>query len=220
MCRWSYLLAVVALAGCSRTKTPWPTAQVGTGANPATESAPLSSAPSGSAPVQSAAEIPSGTPLHVRVDEAIDTRNNRAGDPFSATLSAPIEVDGRVLVPTGTEFAGHVTRAGASGRLKGRAFIGLKLDSFRLNGREYPIQTSSVDRVSASHKKRNALLIGGGAGLGAAIGAIAGGGKGALIGAGAGAGAGTAGAAATGKRQVGIGAETALRFTLRANVEM
>src|SRR5450759_1431559 len=186
------------------------------GTNPATESAPAG----GSAPRGSAGVIPSGTLLHVRVDEAIDTRRNRAGDQFSATLSEPIEVDGRTMVPAGTEFSGHVATAGASGRLKGRAFIGLRLDSFRLNGREYPVQTTSVERVSASHKKRNALLIGGGAGLGAAIGALAGGGKGALIGAGAGAGAGTAGAAVTGRRQVGIGAETSLRFTLRSSVDM
>jgi len=216
MRKWLCILPVLLLAGCSRTKTPWPTAEVGAGTNPATESAPVG----GSAPRGSAGVIPSGTPLHVRVDEAIDTRRNRAGDQFSATLSEPIEVDGRTMVPEGTEFSGHVTTAAASGRLKGRAFIGLRLDSFRLNGREYPVQTSSVERVSASHKKRNALLIGGGAGLGAAIGALAGGGKGALIGAGAGAGAGTAGAAATGRRQVGIGAETPLRFTLRSSVDM
>jgi len=216
MHKWLCILPVLLLAGCSRTKTPWPTAEVGAGTNPATESAPAG----GSAPRGSAGVIPSGTPLHVRVDEAIDTRRNRAGDQFSATLSEPIEVDGRTMVPEGTEFSGHVTTAAASGRLKGRAFIGLRLDSFRLNGREYPVQTSSVERVSASHKKRNALLIGGGAGLGAAIGALAGGGKGALIGAGAGAGAGTAGAAATGRRQVGIGAETPLRFTLRSSVDM
>ena len=216
MRKWLCILPVLLLAGCSRTKTPWPTAEVGAGTNPATESAPAG----GSAPRGSAGVIPSGTPLHVRVDEAIDTRRNRAGDQFSATLSQPIEVDGRTMVPEGTEFSGHVTTAAASGRLKGRAFIGLRLDSFRLNGREYPVQTSSVERVSASHKKRNALLIGGGAGLGAAIGALAGGGKGALIGAGAGAGAGTAGAAATGRRQMGIGAETPLRFTLRSSVDM
>ena len=216
MHKWLCILPVLLLAGCSRTKTPWPTAEVGAGTNAATESAPAG----GSAPRGSAGVIPSGTPLHVRVDEAIDTRRNRAGDQFSATLSEPIEVDGRTMVPEGTEFSGHVTTAAASGRLKGRAFIGLRLDSFRLNGREYPVQTSSVERVSASHKKRNALLIGGGAGLGAAIGALAGGGKGALIGAGAGAGAGTVGAAATGRRQVGIGAETSLRFTLRSSVEM
>ena len=216
MRKWLCILPVLLLAGCSRTKTPWPTAEVGAGTNAATESAPAG----GAAPRGSAGVIPSGTPLHVRVDEAIDTRRNRVGDQFSATLSEPIEVDGRTMVPEGTEFSGHVTTAAASGRLKGRAFIGLRLDSFRLNGREYPVQTSSVERVSASHKKRNALLIGGGAGLGAAIGALAGGGKGALIGAGAGAGAGTAGAAATGRRQVGIGAETPLRFTLRSSVDM
>jgi hypothetical protein len=69
--------------------------------------------------------------------------------------------------------------------------------------------------VSADHKKRNAVAVGGGAGLGAAIGAIAGGGTGAAIGAAAGAGAGTAGAYATGKREVTLPAETALLFTVR-----
>jgi hypothetical protein len=164
--------------------------------------------------------VPSGTPLHVRIDESIDTRRNRAGDGFTATLSQPVERDGRALIPAGTPFRGHVTSASASGRMKGRAQLGLALDSFRLNGRQYRIETTTVDRVSAAHKKRNGVLIGGGAGLGAVLGAIAGGGKGALIGAGAGAGAGTAGAALTGKKELGIGAETPLRFTLRSAVEL
>jgi hypothetical protein len=164
--------------------------------------------------------IPIGSGVHVRVDQSIDTRRNRAGDRFTATLSQPIEVGGRVVVPAGTRFAGHVTTASASGRLKGRAQLGLALDSFHMKGREYRIRTTSVARVSESHKKRNGWLIGGATGLGTALGAIAGGAKGALIGAGAGAGAGTAGAAVTGKKEVGIAAETSLRFTLRAPVEM
>ena len=73
-----------------------------------------------------------------------------------------------------------------SGRLKGRADLGVTLDSFELHGKSYKIETSSQSRVSKGHKKRNTALIGGGAGLGAALGAMAGGGKGALIGAGAG----------------------------------
>jgi len=247
--RWLFVAPLMLLAGCSRSHTPYPEPQAGQpsgaanlAANPAPNGAPL--APNGTpasvptnpeayiAPApetldangtpirRSGFAIPDGTPVHVRIDSAIDTRNNRAGDGFTATLSQPIEVNGRVVVPAGTEFAGHVTTAAASGRFKGRASLGLRLDSFRMNGRNYPVQTTSVNRVSANHKKRNALLIGGGAGLGAAIGAIAGGGKGALIGAGAGAGAGTVGAGATGKRQVGVGAETPLRFTLRAPVEL
>jgi hypothetical protein len=164
--------------------------------------------------------IPNGTALHVRLDDEVDTKRNRAGDPFTATLTEPLLIDGESVLPEGTRFSGHVTTSGSSGRLKGRASIGLTLDSFEHQGKRYDVRTTSVDRVSASHKKRNAVLIGGGTGLGAAIGAIAGGPKGALIGAGAGAAAGTAGAAATGKRQVAVPSEAKLRFTLRNSVEL
>jgi hypothetical protein len=164
--------------------------------------------------------IPSGTALHVRLDGEVDTKKNRAGDAFTATLEQPLVVEGATVLPEGTRFHGHVTTAGSSGRLKGRAAIGLTLDSFEHSGHKYAVKTTSVDRVSANHKKRNAVLIGGGTGLGAAIGALAGGPKGALIGAGAGAAAGTAGAAATGKRQVAVPSEAMLRFTLRAPVEI
>ena len=234
-----WIAPVILLAGCS--KSPVATASSGTvgyaqpaaAASPApptpapasgpaaTDPAePVAAPPAETAKARPVAVIPNGTPLHVRMDMAVDTRRNRAGDSFSATLSQPVERDGRVLIPAGTVFHGHVTSASASGRLKGRAQLGLALDSFRLNGRQYRVTTTSVDRVSEAHKKRNGFLIGGGAGLGAALGAIAGGGKGALIGAGAGAGAGTAGAALTGKKEVGIGAETPLRFTLRSAVEL
>jgi hypothetical protein len=164
--------------------------------------------------------IPNGTPFHVRLDNEVDTKRNRAGDGITASLSEPLIVGGVAVLPQGTRFKGHVTTAGSSGRLKGRAVIGLTLDSFEHGGRRYEIRTTSVDRVSAAHKKRNAVLIGGGTGLGAALGAIAGGPKGALIGAGAGAAAGTAGAAATGKRQVSVPSEALLRFTLRRDVEI
>jgi len=137
-----------------------------------------------------------------------------------ASLAAPVLVHRRAFLPRGTEFTGHITQSDASGRLKGRAVLAVTLDSFRLNGKEYRVHTSSVERVSAAHKKRNLGFIGGGTGLGAALGAIAGGGKGALIGAAAGAAAGTAGAAATGKLEVGIGAESVLTFPLSAAVEL
>jgi len=232
MLKWICIAPLVIIAGCSKGNVatspsgPVGYAQPAAGA-PVTGSNPEPVAPGTPPPVDtfsasasSNAVIPSGTPLHVRVDETIDTRRNRPGDGFTATLSEPVEFGGRVLVPAGTEFRGHVTTASASGRMKGRAQLGLALDGFRLNGRDYRVTTTSVERVSASHKKRNGWLIGGGAGLGAAIGAIAGGGKGALIGAGAGAGAGTAGAAITGKKEVGIVAETPLRFTLRQPVAL
>ena len=222
MRKWMWIAPVLLLAaGCSKNSTtagnPEPVAQPAGAAAPA---GGRGSAPGAPAPVRQATVIPSGTPLHVRLDSEVDTKRNRAGDGFSASLAEPLVVGGLAVLPEGTRFSGHVTMAASSGRLRGRAGIGLTLDSFEYDGRQYSIQTTSVDRVSAAHKKRNAILIGGGTGLGAAIGAIAGGPKGALIGAGAGAAAGTAGAAATGKRQVAVPSEAMLRFTLRTAVEI
>jgi hypothetical protein len=128
------------------------------------------------------------------------------------TLAEPIVVGAQTVVPKSTAFRGHATTSGASGRLKGRAVLAVTLDSFDLKGRSYKIETSADRRVSAGHKKRNGLLIGGGTGVGAALGAVGGGGAGAA--------AGTAGAAATGKKNAGFPAETLLTFSLRAPVSI
>jgi hypothetical protein len=164
--------------------------------------------------------IPKGTALQVRIDESLDTKRNRAGDQFRASLAEPIVLEGKTVVPKGTPFVGHVTESQASGRMEGRAVLAITLDSFELKGKDYRVHTASIDRVSANHKKRNVEMIGGGAGLGALIGGLAGGGKGALIGAGAGAGAGTATAAATGKKEVAVSAESLLSFPLKAPVKI
>jgi hypothetical protein len=164
--------------------------------------------------------VPAGTSIRVRLNQALDTRRNRSGDRFTASLASPITEGGETVLPQGTIFTGHVTSSSASGRLKGRAVIGLTLDAFEFHGTSYPLVTSSATRVSAPHKKRNTVLIGGGSGLGALIGGLAGGGKGALIGAAAGAAAGTAGAAATGKREVTLPAETLLTFRVHQSVEL
>jgi hypothetical protein len=162
--------------------------------------------------------IPAGSSLRVRLDQTIDSRRNRPGDRFTASLYGPIMIDGREAIPNGTRFTGHVTDAKASGRLKGRAVIGLTLDSFTIDGEDYRIDTAPDRRVSKSHKRRNFAFIGGGAATGAVIGALAGGGAGAAIGAGAGAGAGLTTAIFTGKKNVAIQAETILSFRLREPV--
>jgi len=171
-------------------------------------------------PAARGVELPSGAIISVRLDRALSTVRNRAGDPFGAILEAPIAVDGAEILPQGTKFTGHVTASQASGRLKGRAVLSLTLDAFDANGRHYPIHTSLKTRTTEAHKKRNLEIIGGGTGLGALVGGLTGGGKGAGIGAAVGAGAGTGVAAATGKRDVEIPAETLFQFSLKSAVKI
>ena len=164
--------------------------------------------------------LPAGTVIEARIDEALSTERNRVGDKFAADLDDPIVIGGREVVARGARIEGHVTTSQPSGRLKGRATLGVTLDAIEVKGKMTPIATTLDARVSEAHKKRNIEIIAGGAGLGALIGGIAGGGKGAGIGAGAGAGAGTATAALTGKLHVEVPAETVFTFKLKAPVEV
>jgi len=217
MRKWMWIVPALLLASCAKTNQPSPQADAPGQAAQVASQADADRAPEAA---QNEVVIPRGIELHVRIDENVDTKRNRTGDEFRASLAEPVVVEGKTVVPKGTRFLGHVTESQASGRMEGRAVLALTLDSFELSGKKYPVHTGSIDRVSASHKKRNLTLIGGGAGLGALIGGLAGGGKGALIGAGAGAGAGTAGAAATGKKEVAIDAESLLTFPLKSPVRL
>lgn len=169
-------------------------------------------------PSRSPATIPARTRFRVRLAEGLDTKTSRSGDRFVAYLEEPIVSGDWVVVPKGTAFEGRVIEAKQSGRLKGRAYLGVTLDSFQLHGSTYMIATGPDIRASSRHRKRNLAIIGGTAGSGAAIGAVAGGGVGALIGAGAGAAAGTTGAFITGKKNVRLPVESTLVFSLRSAV--
>jgi len=158
--------------------------------------------------------LPQDTAIQVSLDHAVASDENRPGDHFEATVSDPVVVNGKTVIPEGAHVDGLVVDARQSGRLKGRAQLDLALETVDVNGKEYEVHTASNDRVGGRHKKRNIALIAGGGGGGALIGAIAAGGKGALIGGPIGAGAGTAVAYFTGKKDIHLPAESQLTFRL------
>ena len=214
-----YMLPMLLAAGCAshqKSETAAGQQQQAQAARTSTQVPRQADDPSAvQAPGYDEVSIPAGTVFHVRLDEAVDTSRNRAGDHFSATLVNAIEIHGTMFVPAGTVCRGHLIESKPSGRFKGRAVLSLALDTFDLNGRRYEIKTAPLLRESRGHKKRNWVWIGGGSGVGAAFGALAGA-PAALIGAGAGAAAGATGAAITGKKSVRLPAETKLAFTLRS----
>jgi hypothetical protein len=164
------------------------------------------------APGQNSLEIPSGTSIRVRMIDNLSSEQTQMGDTFRGTLDEPIQVKGRELYPKGADVIGRVTAVHPTGRLSEPGELDLVLNTVSSGTVAASINVEPLVIKGESHAKSNATKIGGGAALGAVIGAIAGGGKGAAIGTLAGGAAGTGAAAATGKKPAVVESEAVLTF--------
>jgi hypothetical protein len=230
---WKYgpvlLLVIAVVSGCSSSATT-PTASTAPAATaadkpPETTAAPAPAAPPkveepAPAPVPKPVTVPAETALNVILVDALSTKTNKPGDTFHATMAAPLVVGGKTVLEKGAEVQGRVVDAERAGKVKGLASMRLVLTGVTHGGKVIPIVTNSYFVEAESTKKRDAEIIGGAAGVGAAIGAIAGGGKGALIGAGVGGGAGTGTVLATRGKEVEFKPESKLKFTLEKPLEV
>lgn len=160
--------------------------------------------------IAGAERFPSGTHATVRVNQTLSSGRAHKGEAWTGVLTRDIFVRRKRVARAGDRVRGTVSYVKHSGRLHEPGEISIRLTSINND----PVYSSRVSRKGKSHTKSNTAKIGGGAGAGALIGALAGGGKGAAIGAVAGAGAGTGVAAATGKKEAVIPAESVFTFTL------
>jgi hypothetical protein len=160
--------------------------------------------------------LPEGTPLTVRTTSTLSTKTLEAGQTFTANLEQPLLLNGREIAPKGAEVQGAIVDADKGGRVKDVATLSVRLTGLEVAGKIVEISTNTITQSAGTTKKEDAVKVGIGAGVGAAIGAIAGGGKGAAIGAAAGGAAGTGVVLATRGEAAVIPSESVLSFELRA----
>jgi hypothetical protein len=178
----------------------------------ATQDADDNDLPDGSADGQIVTTVPDrkgelneGTLLQTRVMQNLSTATTLPGTPFTAEVMAPVEKDGRVIIPIGSTLEGQVTQVHSGHRITGAAALHLETRDVLLpDGTRYVVHAQLIDTSRSAFKvtdegtlkrrdnlKENiavASLTTGGA---AAAGAMIGGGVGALVGAGVGAGVST-----------------------------
>jgi len=159
--------------------------------------------------------IPTGTTLRLELKSAVSSDASRVEDTVRASLRQAVAIDGKSVLPTGTELVGTVTDVARSGRVKGRARVAYRFSTLRYDSERYDIATAQISHQARATKGKDATKIGVGAGVGAAVGAILGGGGGAAKGAAIGGGAGTGVVLATRGEEVrlGPGADVNTRLT-------
>jgi hypothetical protein len=166
-------------------------------------------------PQQMALQIPSGTPITVRMIDGVDSEQSRLGQTYRASVDEPVELNGQTVISRGSDCVVKLVEDKESGKFAGRTVLTLALQQVQVNGRMIDVTTGDVSQASSSRGARTAKVVGGTTALGAIVGALAGGGKGAAIGAASGAAVGGAAEVLTKGQRVKIPSETRLTFTLQ-----
>ena len=93
--------------------------------------------------------VPKGTPITAVVDQTLGSDKNHKGDAFVASLSSPVKVDGKTVLPKGAHITGKVVTV-KKHELK------VALASVVIHGKAYDLQTNSLrpsDKVKTASAK-------------------------------------------------------------------
>jgi hypothetical protein len=152
---------------------------------------------------QTDSAVPAGTALLVRLDTTLATFSNRVGDPFRASITQAVVVDGQTVIPAGAVVEGRVTKITEPRRISGKPTIGILPEAVILpTGERYYLDATLTDTnipgtdvshegqfKGTGHDRQDQLEAGGGTAGGMLIGGLIGGPPGILIGGAVGAGA-------------------------------
>jgi hypothetical protein len=150
----------------------------------------------------SAPPVPAGTALIVRLETTLATFSNRVGDPFRGSITQPIVVDGKTLIPAGATVEGRVTKISEPRRISGKPTIAILPEAVILpTGERFYLDATLTDTnirgtdvntegqfKGSGHDRRDTIEQGAGTAGGMLVGGLIGGPAGMLIGGAIGAG--------------------------------
>ena len=139
----------------------------------------------------------------VRLDTTLATFSSKAGDPFRASLTQPVLVNGQTVIPAGSIVEGRITKVNAPRRISGKPTIGILPEAVILpTGERYYLDATLTDTSvkkgtdvnnegqfkGSGHDRRDTIEQGAGTAGGMLVGGLVGGPVGMLVGGAIGAG--------------------------------
>jgi hypothetical protein len=100
--------------------------------------------------------LPKGTSISTTVGQTLASNKSHAGDSFTASVSAPVKVGGKTVIPKGAHVTGRVVTA----KKKRPAELTVELASVEIRGMSYPVETNAIGQSSDSLAKDGAATKG------------------------------------------------------------
>lgn len=91
-------------------------------------------------PAATLVTVPKGTSISATMDQTLASNKNHAGDSFAASLSTPVKVGGKIVIPKGSHVTGRVITA----KKKDPAELSVALASVEIQGKSYALKTDSL----------------------------------------------------------------------------
>src|SRR5450756_2375685 len=96
-----------------------------------------------------AADIPKGAHALLRMVNSVSTRTAREGDYVYLRTATPIVAGGAILVPVDSYVQGIVTHSKRSGRVKGSAELGIRIETLTMPSGKVIRMTPSLTSVDS-----------------------------------------------------------------------
>ncbi len=92
--------------------------------------------------------VPKGTAISATVGQTLTSNKNHVGDTFAASLSTPVTVEGKTVIPKGAKVVGRVVTVK-------KKELKVTLASVELRGKSYELETNSVAQSAKNQAKNN-----------------------------------------------------------------
>ncbi|HUC55294.1 MAG TPA: hypothetical protein VMR90_14675 [Candidatus Cybelea sp.] len=143
--------AVLTVAGCSKSATDEANnaakeaeaAKPAAAAKPAVAAKPAAAAKT--AEPSAMITLPKGTAISAATRQTLATDKNKVGDTFAASLSVAIQVDGKTVIPKGTQVTCRIVKV-KKHELK------VTLASVIIHGKSYPLDSNSIEGPKSQPK--------------------------------------------------------------------
>jgi hypothetical protein len=98
--------------------------------------------------------VPGGTVLHCRISQTLTTKLNYQNDPFMATVSEPLMIGGREVIPVGATIEGRIASLERPGRVMGVGQMRLSPERLTFpDGRSFPMGATLMSAYGADNAK-------------------------------------------------------------------